>query len=209
MIVKISRSKKPFWGITKKIIEYSFNNYDEILLVLLTSKNKVYCFNEFEIKDNIENGIWGYREKDDNYKINVPLPRDNKFNNIKSFLDKYFLSDIIIAEEVKEHDIFYEGSVKSIQINSYERNKKARLKCISEYGYNCQICGFNFKDKYGDIGKNYIHIHHIKPLSEISKEYELDPLKDLIPICPNCHAMIHKKDPPFSVKEIKSKLKTA
>jgi hypothetical protein len=98
---------------------------------------------------------------------------------------------------------FYEGAVKQITVNSYERDVKARQKCIEIYGLNCAVCGFNFEEKYGKLGKNFIHIHHLNPLSEIREKYIVDPEKDLRPVCPNCHAMLHKKKETLSIEELK------
>lgn len=84
-----------------------------------------------------------------------------------------------------------EGATITISVNAYERNPKARAECIKHYGYSCQICDMAFVERYGEFGKNFIHIHHIVPLSEIKEEYEVDPVRDLIPVCPNCHAMLH------------------
>ena len=68
------------------------------------------------------------------------------------------------------------------------------------------LCSFDFEKKYGEIGKGFIHVHHVKPLSEINEEYEVNPIQDLRPVCPNCHVMIHKKKPAFNIEEIKSLL---
>ena len=54
-----------------------------------------------------------------------------------------------------------------------------------------------------------IHVHHCKPLSEIQEGYEVDPIKHLIPICPNCHAVIHRRKPPYTIEEVKGFLKKA
>ena len=87
-----------------------------------------------------------------------------------------------------------EGFAKKIWVNAYERNKKNRDDAIKAYGnkYCCEICGFNFEEVYGNIGKNFIHVHHIMPLSTIRKNYKINPAKDLVPVCPNCHAMLHR-----------------
>jgi 5-methylcytosine-specific restriction protein A len=66
----------------------------------------------------------------------------------------------------------------------------------------------NFEESYGEVGKQFIHVHHIDPVASKTGEYEIDPQKDLIPVCPNCHAMIHKKTPPYSVEELKQLLMT-
>lgn len=96
-----------------------------------------------------------------------------------------------------------EGHVKKVLVNKYERNPKAREACLLHYGYNCQVCNLNFESTFGDIGKGIIHVHHIVPLAQIKKNYKVDPVKDLIPLCPNCHAMTHKGKPPYSVEVLK------
>jgi hypothetical protein len=87
---------------------------------------------------------------------------------------------------------YMEGFAKSIITTVYERDSKARRACIEHFGYNCQVCGFNFEDEYGKLGKDFIHVHHIKPISQKDGEYKVDPIKDLLPVCPNCHALIHR-----------------
>ena len=79
----------------------------------------------------------------------------------------------LLPEEVEGPEQFIEGASKTVSVNTYERNAEARAKCISYYGYKCAVCGFDFEAFYGEIDKNYIHVHHIIPLSEIGKEYEL------------------------------------
>ncbi len=122
-------------------------------------------------------------------------------------LEDKFTDSIIYPDDMVGENII-EGAKKQIVVNSYERNPDARKRCLKEHGYDCKVCGFNFEEKYGDIGKNFIHVHHTKPLSEIGEEYEVDP-NDLIPICPNCHAMLHKKrNPPYTIDELKDKINT-
>ncbi len=113
-------------------------------------------------------------------------------------------SDSFLPEEVDSSKGYYEGASKKVLVNSYERNMDARLKCIEHHGCKCYICSFNFQKVYGSIGEGYIHVHHLKSLSEIREEYKLDPINDLIPICPNCHAIIHRKQNALSVEELKS-----
>ncbi len=110
-----------------------------------------------------------------------------------------------IAEELPpvETDELHEGAKRSVTVNSFERNANARKRCIEHWGCSCSVCNVNFEDVYGEIGKGYIHVHHLTPLSEIGKSYEIDPIEDLRPVCPNCHAMIHIKNPPFSIEQLK------
>ncbi len=115
--------------------------------------------------------------------------------------------EIILPEEISEKEVYFEGAIKRIFVNIYERHNKAREKCIEHYGINCYICGFNFEKKYGEIGKGFIHVHHLKQLSEIREGYQVDSIEDLRPVCPNCHAMLHRKNPPYSIDELKEKLR--
>jgi predicted HNH restriction endonuclease len=110
------------------------------------------------------------------------------------------VSQINYPDKVNEN--FHEGKVKEVKVNIYERNLKAREICIKKHGLTCSICGFSFRKKYGEIGENFIHVHHLKPLSEIRTDYQLDPIKDLRPVCPNCHEMLHRKEPAYSLEEL-------
>ncbi|WP_236721413.1 HNH endonuclease [Trichormus sp. NMC-1] len=134
------------------------------------------------------------------HKLEIFIPQPDYAINSVSFA---------LAEELSnEHEIInlYEGAKQRITINRYERNNEARKLCIEHYGKICYVCGFNFEKKYGEIGQGFIHVHHLIPLSEIDQEYEVDPIKDLRPVCPNCHAMIHRKNPPYTIEQIKNML---
>ncbi len=102
-----------------------------------------------------------------------------------------------------ENDDLFEGAKKQIKVNAYERNPQARKKCIEYYGTKCSVCNFDFEKIFGEIGKGFIHVHHVKPLSEVNEEYKINPIQDLRPVCPNCHAMIHSKKPAYKIKDIK------
>ena len=96
-----------------------------------------------------------------------------------------------------------EGAMEKIAVNKYERNRINRKCCLDYYGYDCKVCEINFEKHYGSIGKNFIHVHHITPVSQLGPDYVIHPIDDLVPVCPNCHSMIHKKDPPFTIDEMK------
>jgi 5-methylcytosine-specific restriction enzyme A len=96
------------------------------------------------------------------------------------------------SELFKISNQLVEGARQEIHTTVYERNPKARLACLEAHGYSCAVCGFNFEDVFGEIGKYFIHVHHVKPLSEIDGKYVVDPLNDLKPVCPNCHAILHR-----------------
>lgn len=98
---------------------------------------------------------------------------------------------------------YVEGGTKTVLVNRYERNPAARRACLNAYGAVCAVCGFNGGDVYGDKGEGLIHVHHKLEISEVGQEYEVDPIKDLVPVCPNCHAMVHRRRPAYSVDELR------
>jgi len=100
-----------------------------------------------------------------------------------------------------------EGAVSRVLVNAYERNPEARRRCIKAHGTECCICRFSFGVVYGEVAEGYIHVHHLRPLSEIEGEYLVDPVADLRPVCPNCHAVIHRRIPAFSIEEARAFLK--
>ena len=93
-------------------------------------------------------------------------------------------------------DIYYlnrkEGGKTEIYTNRYERDRLNRQRAIDIHGYKCKVCGFDFGEKYGEYGKGYIEVHHIKPLS-MSGERPVNPETDMVCLCSNCHRMIHHK----------------
>lgn len=109
-------------------------------------------------------------------------------------------------DELPDELTYPEGAVKRITVNAYERDPQARSKCIQIHGCSCIVCGFDFAARFGDLGKGYIHVHHLKPLSAIGKEYLVNPAKDLVPVCPNCHAMLHRDGLPLSIDRLKNKM---
>ena len=61
----------------------------------------------------------------------------------------------------------------------------------------------DFARVFGALGEGFIHVHHIVPIGKIGKEYKIDPIADLIPVCPNCHAMIHRTEPPLTIEQLR------
>lgn len=106
--------------------------------------------------------------------------------------------------------LYLEGAQKQILCNRYERNPKARARCIAAQGTACKVCGFDFGIAFGEAFAGKIEVHHIKPISEIGEEYVVDPLRDLVPVCPNCHRMLHSKaNGVYTVEDLKEMRKSA
>ncbi|WP_316797570.1 HNH endonuclease [Pedobacter agri] len=123
--------------------------------------------------------------------------------------NKYFdlvkdnFADTIFPDEIDSKIPYSEGKTKQVTVNIYERNPLARQECIAFFCLNCQVCNFNFKTKFGELGTNFIHVHHLIEISTIGKEYSINPKTDLRPVCLNCHAMLHKRKPAYSIEELK------
>lgn len=115
-------------------------------------------------------------------------------------------TDVFFPEEISPDQTYSEGAIRRVSVNAYERNPKARAACILHFGCRCSVCGLLMADLYGKIGLGYIHVHHLKGLAEIGREYQIDPLTDLRPVCPNCHAMLHTSNPPLSIEELRSRI---
>jgi 5-methylcytosine-specific restriction enzyme A len=90
---------------------------------------------------------------------------------------------------------FPEGALTRVEVNRYERDRRARKTCLDHWGYRCAACGFSFQDRYGPLGQDFIHVHHTVELSLVPPDYQVDPIADLRPVCPNCHAMLHRTRP--------------
>ena len=115
----------------------------------------------------------------------------------------YSISGQQSADELDKTEAFLEGAVRLIHVNAYERNPVARARCIEAHGAVCTACGFDFGAVYGEAALGFIHVHHVRPLAAIRAEYEVDPVEDLRPVCPNCHAVIHMTNPSRTFEEVR------
>lgn len=141
--------------------------------------------------------------------ITIPPPAAAELEAVWSaFLTARGHKPLSLADEVPSPGRFFEGVTRQISVNSYERSPYARQQCIAHYGCRCAVCGFDFEPAYGELGTGFIHVHHLKPWSEIREEYEIDPIADLRPICPNCHAMIHRGVEMMSIEDLRERLQS-
>lgn len=136
------------------------------------------------------------------------IPEEAASNLERLWLERTGGVEIPYADEISEPSSVKEGASKKISVNSYERNPEARERCIRKWGLNCAVCNFHFELFYGQLGKGYIHVHHLKPLAEIREEYEINPEKDLRPVCPNCHSMLHRNKQVLSIEELQKLVRT-
>ena len=96
-----------------------------------------------------------------------------------------------------------EGALKRVVVNRYERDPRVREACLAHWGYRCSVCGFDFAETYGERGAGYIHVHHLIELSSMTSPRRVDPISDLRPVCPNCHAMLHTETPALTISQLR------
>lgn len=146
----------------------------------------------------------------------VPIPdvdnAEKRFAILSEWM-KYsfdFIFSLLTITDINEESLVSiktEGTPSEIRSIRYERNPINRQLCLYRKGYCCEVCGMNFYDVYGDIGYHYIEVHHTMPVSLMKPDYVFDVDRDLVPLCSNCHAMAHRRNPPYSVEELKEIIK--
>jgi len=105
-----------------------------------------------------------------------------------------------------EEDEFSEGKVLFRAHRSRERNrtlvKRAKGLALKKHGrLVCQICGFDFKDRYGHLGDGYMECHHTVPISHLNPGTRTK-VTDLALLCSNCHRMVHRRRPWLTITEL-------
>jgi 5-methylcytosine-specific restriction protein A len=156
----------------------------------------------------IDYEVWNQPWKTLKFRISVIPERedtdDYEKNMFVSWSDRVVGMMLVLLniEKTEDEKQYLEGGVSQVLINKYERNPVNRQLCLMTNGYICKVCGFDFEAEYGELGYQFIHIHHIEKVSLHEEEYVINPEKDLIPVCPNCHAMFHRINPPLLPEEL-------
>lgn len=151
------------------------------------------------LKDhNYEHGGLGYTGVIKFY-VDFLNSKYNPLNTAETFHDAAVEPATDDASTVADEGPMSEGKVVEMHLTRHERNPQLRAACIRHYGAKCQVCGLDFEKAYGAIGRNFIEVHHKWPLSAIADEHEVDPIRDLVPLCSNCHSMIHRGTGPANV----------
>lgn len=164
--------------------------------------NEVERFVRLEIEDHVDNEALSLDALLKNGLNGAPQGPLKVREVLSSYIEKH-MSGEVFPNEVKED--LEEGERITVTVNRYERNPIARKKCIDIHGDSCVVCSLNFGEVYGDVGEGFIHVHHVNPLHENGEQHVIDYEKNLVPVCPNCHAMLHRKvdGKTLSVKELK------
>jgi 5-methylcytosine-specific restriction protein A len=112
--------------------------------------------------------------------------------------------NVFDTDSLPEGDFKEEGQKITLACTKYERSRFNRRLCLNHYGYRCVACGILLAEKYGDAGRDLIHVHHLTPVSLMDEPAILNPIKDLVPLCPNCHNVAHRRNPPYGLEELRS-----
>jgi len=167
-------------GLGKRIIKY-LNRFE----IIGTDGNSSYFILPFEgwheDYNPSKNFIWKLRDELVQAIEELGIFSEIEYNNY----DEY--ENINIIENTPE------GKKKVRYVSKYERSNKNRHLAIKIHGTICEICGFDFEKIYGERGKGFIEVHHIKPLYENQEEIVINPKEDLICVCSNCHRMFHRR----------------
>jgi HNH endonuclease len=123
-------------------------------------------------------------------------------------LEEALASAVSIYPDELQNTRYFEGLGEKVTVNRYERNGNARDACLKHFGASCFVCGLDLATRYGDVARGLIHVHHVTPISTVNASYEVNPETDLIPICPNCHAVAHRRTPPLTPIEIRELIRT-
>lgn len=155
------------------------------------------------IRDSIVNQ-YAYIKRDDKKLEGLKFYVDYLCNKVVN--DKPDSADTFKIQDVAEE--YEEGSLLDCHGSKYERNRKARQDCLKYYGYTCRVCGFDFEKQYGKIGREFIEVHHRTEVSSYGgTNHKVHPIEDLIPVCSNCHSMLHRTRPAMSITDLSSLVK--
>lgn len=118
------------------------------------------------------------------------------------------IAELIGYEELDgpDHTGEVEGELTQTLTKKRERSPRNRLLCLSIHGDFCGVCGYDPKSLYGSEAGSILEVHHIEPLAKITNPKAYDPATDLIPLCPNCHRAIHRRNPAYTPNELKELL---
>lgn len=185
-------------------IYFSYNNY---IVAKATYKDSIKTLPERGKKFIHGHKIENIQIINSDLKLNTKIVGTRTIyatNEVQQEIDRVIHENFveIYPDDIDDGNLI-EGAKKQVTVNAYERNQKARRQCIKHHGTKCYICNFDFEKVYGENGKGFVHVHHEIPLSEIQEEYQINPIQDLKPVCPNCHAMLHRKTPAYSINDVK------
>ncbi len=201
-------------GSKRKItLQYKGKNYQGYVELRETIgiRSRLFWFSEFStlIRNHFPESYQTYTARAA-IKNEPPVMRLKRLNESKTLFSVEFVLPYEIRLDVEsepesEQPPRPEGGVCYFYSKQYERDAENRRRAIEIHGTVCCICKFDFELHYGSRGMGFIEIHHTKPLSSLSAKIVVDPHNDLVPVCSNCHRMIHRrKDDVLSIAQMEN-----
>lgn len=154
-------------------------------------------------------GPWRSLELECACRVQKGVPAESRIALVASTCLGFLLAGLRREEDLEvgsEPTAGLEGTARLVMETRYERDPANRLRCIKYFGARCWVCDFDFGRSFGALGAGYIVVHHTLPVSRMGANYRVDPLAELIPLCPNCHSMVHQTDPPIQPEDLRRHL---
>lgn len=176
-----------------------------------------YCFSEESHTSVQSSGASSWRSLEVEVSARIAPKRDvSNIQSLAASVASYAFAIPLCLVQIEEIDTTHapeagqvEGAITQVIVNKYERSPANRAACLAYHGTRCKCCGFDFGSVYGDIGTGFIEVHHTVPVSTMGEGYVVDPVKELVPLCCNCHSMVHRRSPPLEVEELREILSNA
>jgi 5-methylcytosine-specific restriction enzyme A len=193
---------------------------ERAIILRLTSKysQKNFPVNEIALEANHNSTLASFYEAGHAfgklYETKSLPNEDSLIADLKEMVtiyeDTVFNNTVVDAGiETNDHfdDVTREEKLQYAYHRKIERNAKLPKIVKKLHGYTCEVCGFDFKEAYGELGYQYIEAHHKIPLSHLKpeKSISLSAKADFAVVCANCHRMLHRKDAPKTFEEFQQK----
>lgn len=186
-----------------------FKRRSDILGLLEAIKGETseltFAVNDLPVEEIIHGSVWDTLEIRLKYRFKTEESRDIALTN--ALFGAFSILLVLITEDESDLDVgieegYEEGKHSLVLKNHYERSRVNRALCLKWNGFSCKACGLNMESVYGPLGSGVIHVHHLEPVSQLGVSTRVNPRTDLVPLCPNCHVIIHKKNPPLTIEEL-------
>lgn len=182
----------------QNFVEYEINAWSDFLVAQDSAIQTTIIVNDDTVvPSELPNDMWKALEVNSRKRI----PSEDRVSNSKkashitdvaiTCMSLILMTGILESFEETDQTGLPEGNRTKIIANKYERSGYNRVLCIREYGYKCWVCDMTFPDIYPGLGGDYIQVHHVVPVSQLGPNYVINPIEDLVPLCSNCHSMIH------------------
>jgi hypothetical protein len=157
-------------------------------------------------RQTIEKNFHPSSRQEDGWKLTVDYrPPDPHLHLSERFAE--LLLSILLLLLPYDVEAEEEGGEEQELLTRHERSRVNRALCLAYHGYNCTACHLNLYDRYGEAARQFIHVHHLNPVAT-SGLVRPDPIHEMVPLCPNCHAVAHRQNPPFTIQELQTMLQT-